>query len=102
MSVTVYYKENSGIKTPQNEDCKFFVIDEAGAKINKPKAFGEILFYEKREHADNELEPNASRRVEWTRENEASIPAGIERILSFENKETTSGDIITLKGAIKL
>jgi hypothetical protein len=98
----IYLKENTGIKTPQGENCDVFSIKTVGANLFANNGFSQILFFEKRIHAEESKPANAIRICEWAIENEATIEAGIERVLNFENKETTAGDEITLKGAIKL
>lgn len=97
---TIYYRENTEIKTPQQYNCDYFTIECIGAYPNEGKAFVTINFWEKEIDALEAKEANSSRNVTWDIVTETSIQSGMDKILSFDNVATTSNDFISLSGAV--
>lgn len=97
--MNIYYKENTGLKTPQEENCDYFVLDTIGAKLVINKAEATILFWEKLEHAQSGQPANLSRTITWDIKKETSIDSGVNTLFTSKELQTTNSETITLKGA---
>lgn len=97
--MNIYYKENTGLKTPQGEDCNYFVLDTIGAKLVINRAEATLLFWEKLEHAQGGKPANLSRTIQWDIKKETSIDSGVNTLFTSDTLETTNSEIISLKGA---
>lgn len=95
--MTIFHKENTGLKTAQGEPCDYFVIDTIGAKMTINRAEATILFWERLEHAQNGKPANLSRTIQWDINKETSIDAGIETLFTSDELTTTNGETISLK-----
>ena len=93
----IYYKENTGLKTAQGENCDYFVIDTIGAKMTINRAEAVILFWERLEHAQGDKPANLSRSISWDITGETSIDNGIQTLFTSEFLTTTNGETITLQ-----
>ncbi len=98
----IYYKQNTGLKTAQDEKTDYFTIDFIGAKMSINRAEATILFWEKLEHAQSNKPANLSRTVAWDITKETSIEAGLNTLLSSDSLDSTVGDSFTLKGATEV
>ena len=96
----IYYKENIGLKTNQDENCDYFVLDTIGAKLVINRAEASILFWEKLEHAQEGKPANLSRTIQWDIVKETSIDSGVETLFTSDTLKTTNSETISLKGAI--
>jgi hypothetical protein len=97
--MNIYYKENTGLKTRQDDNCDYFVINTIGAKLVINRAEAEILFWEKLEHAQGGKPANLSRSIQWDIKKETSIDSGVNTLFTSDSLETTNSETITLKGA---
>ena len=95
--MTIYYKENIGLKTAQGEPCDYFTINTIGAKLAINRAEAEILFWERLEHAHGGKPANLSRTIQWDIVKETSIDAGVETLFTSAELQTTNGETITLQ-----
>jgi cellobiose-specific phosphotransferase system component IIA len=95
----IFYRESTGLTTPQGDKLDYFIIKDVGVNMIEELGHATILFYEKLEHAQSLKVPNAERRIEWAATEIRNQEAGVTALLQMENVETTSGDIINLKGA---
>lgn len=95
----IYHKENTGLKTAQDEKTDYFTIDKIGAKLAIGRAEAEILFWEKLEHAQTDKPANLSRTIAWDINGETSIDNGLNTLFTEDNLTTTNGETISLKGA---
>jgi hypothetical protein len=98
----IYYKENTGLKTMQDENCDYFVLNIIGAKMVINSAYAEILFWEKLEHAQSGKPANLSRTIQWDIQKETSIDSGITTLFTSDSLQTTNSETISLKGAIEI
>jgi hypothetical protein len=98
----IYYKENTGLKTAQDENCDYFVLNIIGAKMVINSAYAEILFWEKLEHAQSGKPANISRIIQWDIQKETSIDSGITTLFTSDSLQTTNSETISLKGAIEI
>lgn len=73
----IYYRENTGLKTAQNENCDYFTINLIGADLPNNTAFAEIHFWITDQHAVDGLPARLSRTVEFPIETNRSIDDGI-------------------------
>ena len=94
------FRENSGIKTPQQRNCDYFVLAQIGANLLTGMAYCEIQFFEHSEDALNGLPANSQRRLEWLIVSATDVTSGTSKVLEFENFETTSGDLISLNNSV--
>ena len=94
----IYYKENTGLKTAQGENCDYFIIDTIGARMTINRAEAEILFWERLEHAQGGKPANLSRTIQWDIKKETSIDSGLQTLFTSDSLETTNGESISLKG----
>ena len=95
----IYYKENTGIKTAQEENCDYFTIENLGADLRNGKGYAVLHFWERVEHAQTDKPANASRNIVWDLGQDVSITAGYQKVLGFESIQTESGDMISLNNA---
>jgi len=98
----IYYKENTGLKTAQDENCDYFVLNTIGAKMVINSAYAEILFWEKLEHAQSGKPANLSRTIQWEIKNETSIDSGVTTLFTADSLQTTNSETISLKGATEV
>jgi len=113
----IYYKENTGIKSPTIDSGEvnndYFMISDPIPKIQEGKIYQEIYFWYFQSNAEMKLPPQSIRAVAY---NFADVPLSsaepnpfnsldkammdlIVYALEWENMETTSSDFVTLKGA---
>ena len=85
----IYYKENTGLKTAQDENCDYFVLNTIGAKMVINSAYAEILFWEKLEHAQGGKPANLSRTIQWDIKQETSIDSGVNTLFTSDSLQTT-------------
>jgi len=97
--MNIYYKENTGLQTAQEENCDYFVLNTIGAKLTINVAEATILFWEKLEHAQSGKPANLSRTIRWDIIKESSIDSGVNTLFTSDTLETTNSEVITLKGA---
>ncbi len=100
--MSIYHRENTGIKTPQGRSCDYFGVSLLGADLKKNKAHAEVYFYEHEEDAARELIPNHVRVIEWDIVEETSIAMGVVKLLSFEDAVTTVGDKVSFSNSTKI
>ncbi len=102
MQVTIYYKQNTGITTPQGESCDYFIINKLGVDLANRRGFAEVYYYERKEHAQATTAANASRLIEWDISKEQSVADAITTLLSFKEVDTTAGDKVTFTNSTPL
>lgn len=93
----IYYKENTGLTTAQDEKTDYFTINTIGAKMVINRAEAEILFWERLEHAQDGKPANISRTISWDITGETSIDNGLATLFTADNLQTTNGETITLQ-----
>ena len=91
----VWYKQNTGIKNPQDRNLDYFVVNLIGANYSTSSCGAEILFYEFLEDAEGGKIAPASRGVYWNPLID-SVSQMQTDLFSFDSITTTSGDVITL------
>ncbi len=96
----IYYKENTGIKTPQDKELNYFRVTIVGTDYATSTNFAEVVFHETLEEAQGDKAPNAHRRFEWDAL-KTSDSGKLGDILKFDGVTTTSLDAVTFKGAKK-
>jgi len=100
----IYYLENTGAKKPRIDDsiednCDYFFVADHSYNPITGKVSQIIKFYERQEDAELFKSPNVEMTVVYTPTTEQTITDLIATALTWENIETISEEIITLKGA---
>ena len=99
MEFNIYYREHTGMKTPQERTTDFFTIEYMGVHIRNGQATAKVNFYEHLDDAINHKAANNFRVIDWPLGKGRDVPEGIETLLGFENFETASGDEVSFLGA---
>ena len=94
--MTIYYKENTGLKTPQDHNLDYFIIVKAGNDYKLSECFAEIIFYQFLEDAQTNKPANAQRTCQWS-PNIDCTSVMIAELFSFDSITTTAMDVITLQ-----
>tara|TARA_R110000751_G_scaffold287639_2_gene392464 strand:+ start:106 stop:414 length:309 start_codon:yes stop_codon:yes gene_type:complete len=92
----IWYKENTGLKNPQERNLDYFVIQLIGADYQSDSSGATVLFYEFLEDAQQNKIAPASRTFLWKPMLD-SIALIQAQLFSFESIISTSGDSITLQ-----
>jgi hypothetical protein len=98
--MNIYYRLNTGIKTPQDYNCDYFTIEWLGVNLRTGEAETTIHFWQVLADAEAVKPANASRNIKFPMGSSTDIAAGIIFILDMENVETTSLDFVSFKGAV--
>lgn len=93
----IYYKENTGIKTKQDENCDYFAIEDLGLTNFFTQARGVVHFWEKLEHAQAGKPANAMRILIWDNVANPDPQSGLNYLFQEASHVTTSLDTISLQ-----
>jgi transcription initiation factor TFIID subunit TAF12 len=91
----IYYKQNTGLETPQGHNLDYFSIKILGNNYTSSTSFAEIVFYQFLEDAQSGKPANAQRTCEWNPMSDCTSVM-VANLFSFDSITTTSGDTITL------
>ena len=91
----IYYKENTGIKNPQDRNLDYFKIEIIGSNFATSKSNAEIIFYELLEDAQQDKVPPAGRVAEWNPSSDSTTQMRVE-LFALAEVSTTAGELITL------
>ena len=90
-----YYKENTGIKNPQDRNLDYFKITFMGSNFESDKTTAEVIFYELLEDAQQDKAPPASRVCHWNPSSDSTTQMRVE-LFAMAEVSTTAGEVITL------
>lgn len=91
----VYYKQNTGIKNPQENNLDYFVVRVLGSNYEMTQSIAEVLFYEILEDAQEGKTPPAARVCEWNPDSDSTSQMRVE-LFALAEVSTTAGETITL------
>lgn len=91
----IYYKENTGIKNPQDRNLDYFKITLIGSNFETDKTNAEVIFYEFLEDAQQDKTPPAARVCEWNPDSDSTSQMRAE-LFALAEVSTTAGETITL------
>jgi len=92
----IYYKENTGLETPQGHNLDYFSITLLGNNYTTSTCFAEIVFYQFLEDAQSGKPANAQRTCEWSPLTDSASQMRID-LFDMDSVDTTSEDTISLK-----
>jgi hypothetical protein len=91
----IFYKENTGLKNPQERNLDYFVIELIGNDHQTNSSGASIIFYEYLEDAQQNKTPPAQRDFLWTPQLD-SIALIQQSLFDKENITSTVGEILSL------
>ena len=96
----IYYKENTGLKTPQEYNTDNFGIKLIYTDYDSNNQGVDLVFWDNQADAISNKIPRLCKRVEWSMITELSNQNIISNILSVDTLVTTTCETITLKDAV--
>ncbi len=91
----IYYKENTGLKTPQDHNLDYFVIKLIGADYQSDSSGASVIFYEYLEDAQQQKTPPAQRDFLWQPQLD-SIALIKQAMFDMETITSTAGEVLSL------
>jgi len=91
----IFYKENTGLKNPQDRNLDYFVIELIGNDHQTNSSGASIIFYEYLEDAQQQKVAPASRTFLWQPQLD-SIVLIQQTLFEKESITSTAGDVVSL------
>ena len=91
----IYYKQNTGIKNPQDINLDYFVVRVLGSNFDTTQSIAEVLFYEILEDAEEGKSAAAQRLCHWNPSSDLTTQMRAE-LFALAEVSTTAGEVITL------
>jgi len=91
----VYYKQNTGVQNPQDNNLDYFVVRVLGSNYETTQSIAEVLFYEILEDAQEGKLAPAQRICHWNPSSDSTTQMRVE-LFALAEVSTTAGEVITL------
>lgn len=97
----IYYRQDTGIITPQNEKLDYFRFKRIGKDLDDNYAYAIVYFFRTLENAQAKVPPRAERELHFPIIENEDVSSGVLALLQLEDFVTTAQDTVSFSGAVK-